>query len=63
MMFLGIKKPEPAKRPEYKGRLRVEAGSKPCLSLKIKTKTRVVDEARRFVSDWGAGNTGKEEST
>ena len=50
-------------RPEYKGRLRVEAGSKPCLSLKIKTKTRVVDEARRFVSDWGAGNTGKEEST
>ena len=50
-------------RPEYKGRLRVEAGSKPCLSLKIKTKTRVVDEARRFVADWGAGNTGKEEST
>ena len=50
-------------RPEYKGRLRVEAGSKPCLSLKIKTKTRVVDEARRFVSDWGAGSTGKEEST
>ena len=39
-------------RPEYKGRLRVEAGSKPCLSLRIKAKGRVIDEARRFVSDW-----------
>ena len=39
-------------RPEYKGRLRVEAGSRPCLSLKIKAKNRVVDEARRFTSDW-----------
>ena len=43
-------------RPEYKGRLRVEAGSKPCLSLRIKAKGRVIDEARKFVSDWG-GNT------
>ena len=41
-------------RPEYKGRLRVEAGSKPCLSLKIKAKGRVIDEARKFVGDWGA---------
>jgi len=39
-------------RPEYTGRLRVEAGSKPCLSLKVKAKNRVIDEARRFVSDW-----------
>ena len=39
--------------PEYKGRLRVEAGSKPCLSLRIKAKNRVIDEARRFVSGWG----------
>ena len=37
---------------EYKGRLRVEAGSKPCLSLKIKAKGRVIEEARRFVRDW-----------
>ena len=49
-------------RPEYKGRLRVEAGSKPCLSLKIKFKNRVLDEARRFAADWGgeektAGNS------
>ena len=39
-------------RPEYKGRLRVEAGSRPCLSLRIKAKNHVVDEARRFVADW-----------
>ena len=39
-------------RPEYKGRLRVEAGSKPCLSVKIKNKARVIDEARAFVRDW-----------
>ncbi len=40
--------------PEYKGRLRVEAGSKPCLSVKIQNKARVIDEARRFVRDWSA---------
>ncbi len=38
--------------PEYKGRLRVEAGSKPRLSLRINAKNRVIDEARRFTSDW-----------
>ena len=39
-------------RPEYKGRLRVEAGSKPCLSLRIRAKGKVIEEARRFVRDW-----------
>ena len=39
--------------PQYKGRLKVEAGSKPCLSLRIKAKGRVIDEARRFTADWG----------
>ena len=39
-------------RPEYTGRLLVEAGSKPCLSLKIKDKRRVIDEARRFAAAW-----------
>ena len=42
--------------PAYKGRLRVEAGSKPCLSVKIRNKNRVIDEARKFVADWGAGD-------
>lgn len=37
----------------YKGRLRVEAGTnKPCLVLKIASKTHVVDEARKFIRDW-----------
>jgi len=41
-------------RPEYKGRLRVDAGTKPCLVLRIQSKARVIDEARRFVADWGS---------
>ena len=39
--------------PAYRGSLRVEAGSKPCISLKVKNRSRVLDEARRFVADWG----------
>ena len=38
--------------PTYNKRLRVEAGSKPCLSVKILNKARVIDEARRFAADW-----------
>ena len=38
----------------YKARLKVEAGSKPCLSLKIRSKAQVIDEARRFVRDWAS---------
>ena len=44
-------------RPEYKGRLRVEAGAKPCLSLKIRSGNRVLDEARRFIADWNRENS------
>ena len=39
-------------KPSYKNRLRVEAGSRPCLSVKIQNKARVIDEARSFVRDW-----------
>ena len=42
--------------PEYKGSLRVEAGSKPCLSIKLKAKNRVIDEARHFVALWKSVN-------
>ena len=48
-------------RPAYKGKLRVEAGSKPCLSLKIKSKKNVIDEAREFALAWGGDK--KERST
>ena len=47
-------------RETYRGRLRVEAGSKPCLSLKIKSKTRVIDEARAFIADWASLEKGAE---
>ncbi len=40
-------------RPEYKGRVKVEAGSKPCLRLKLRSP-RIIDEARGFVSAWAA---------
>ncbi len=48
-------------RPEYHGKLRVEAGSKPCLSLKIKSRKNVIDEARAFALAWG--EAGEEGST
>lgn len=44
--------------PDYKGSLRVEAGSAPCLSIKLKSKNRVIDEARRFVAFWDSVNKG-----
>ena len=39
-------------RPEFKGRLRVEAGSVPRISLKLPPKSRVLDEASRFAAAW-----------
>lgn len=37
---------------EYKGRLKIDAASKPCVCVKIRNKNHVVDEARRFAGDW-----------
>ena len=45
--------------PEYTGRLRVEAGSAPCLSLRIKNKNRVIDEARHFAALWAGDGLAK----
>ena len=41
-------------KPEYKGRLKVEAGSKPCLSLRLRSGAKPIDEARAFVRNWGS---------
>ena len=41
-------------RPEYKGRIRVEAGSVPRISLKLPPKARVLDEASRFAEAWAS---------
>ncbi len=39
-------------KPEYKGRLKVEAGTKPCLSVRLTPKMRSIEEARRFTAAW-----------
>ncbi len=39
-------------RPELKNRLKLEAGAKPCIRLKLMTKKRILDEARSFVQAW-----------
>jgi transcription-repair coupling factor (superfamily II helicase) len=36
-------------RTEYKGRVKIEAGTTPRLSLRLKSKNRILDEARAFV--------------
>lgn len=38
--------------PEYRGRLKVEAGAKPCLSLRLNTKKQIIEAARNFVKDY-----------
>ena len=47
-------------RPEYKGRVKIEAGMVPMISLKIKSQ-RVIDEATRFVKDFAAAKTKNEQ--
>ena len=49
-------------RPEYTGKLRVEAGSKPCLSLKIRSKKNVINEAREFALAWGRSGAERNEA-
>ncbi|MCD8117775.1 MAG: transcription-repair coupling factor [Oscillospiraceae bacterium] len=39
-------------RPEWKGRIKVEAGSKPAVSLKLKSGRRILEEARAFVGEY-----------
>ncbi|MGN1002660.1 MAG: TRCF domain-containing protein, partial [Oscillospiraceae bacterium] len=40
--------------PAFKGRVKVEAGTKPCLSLKLQSSKRVIEAAREFVAAWAA---------
>ena len=37
---------------EYKGRLKVEVGAKPCLSLRLRSGKRIIETARQFVADY-----------
>ncbi|MBP8640904.1 MAG: transcription-repair coupling factor [Oscillospiraceae bacterium] len=39
-------------QPEYKGRVKVEAGTKPCISLRLRSGKRIIETARKFVADY-----------
>lgn len=39
---------------EYKGRLKVEVGAKPCVSLRLRSGKRIIETARQFVADYKA---------
>lgn len=41
-------------RSRYKGRLKVEAGNKPCVSLRLLSRRRAIEEARNFIADYSA---------
>lgn len=43
---------------KWKGRIKVEAGSKPAVSMKLRSSRRILEEAREFVSEYKS--TGKE---
>jgi len=45
---------------KYKGRVKVEAGAKPCLSLKLQSSKRIIETAREFVADWKATEKSEE---
>ena len=38
--------------PAYKGRLRVDAGAKPGVLLKLKSRDKVIEQARDFIAAW-----------
>jgi len=42
---------------EYKGRIKVEAGAKPCISLHLRSGKRIIETARKFVADYNAAET------
>ncbi len=47
---------------EYKGRVKVEAGTKPCLSLRLRSNRQIIETARKFVRDYkAAGGSPKPE--
>ena len=41
-------------RPEWKGRVKVEAGGKPAVALRLVSRRRILEEARAFVRDYAA---------
>ena len=48
-------------QPDYKGRVRVEAGEKPCVSLRLRSGKRIIETARKFVADYSASQAAVSE--
>ena len=43
----------------YKGRLKVEAGQRPCLSLRLKNNKQIIEQARTFAEDYRNAAVGE----
>ena len=41
-------------QPDYKGRVKVEPGAKPCISVHLRSGKRIIETARKFVADYKA---------
>ena len=48
-------------QPAYKGRLKVEAASKPCVSLRLSSNRQVIETARNFIRDYKAAEAKTDE--
>jgi len=44
-------------QPEYKGRVKIEAGTKPCIGLHLRSGKRIIETARKFVADYKAAES------
>lgn len=42
---------------DYKGRVKVEAGTKPCVSLRLRSGKKTIETARKFVADYKGINS------
>lgn len=49
-------------QPEYKGRVRVEAQAKPCISLRLRSNKQIIEAARAFVRDYKAAGLQENEN-
>ena len=48
-------------QPDWKGRVKVEAGGKPAVTLRLNSRRRILEEARAFVRDYAATAGGEKD--
>ncbi len=49
-------------QPEWKGRVKLEAGGKPVVLLRLNSRRRILEEARQFVKEYAAGEPERKEN-